>query len=33
MNALTDGQRQQLLAEALEVIREGNLKAKNALRG
>jgi hypothetical protein len=33
MNALTDEQRQELLGEALVTIREGNLKAKDALRG
>lgn len=33
MNALTDQQRQELLGEALETIREGNLKARDALRG
>lgn len=33
MNLITDGERQVLLGEAMKTIREGNLGAKDALRG
>ena len=33
MNRLSEVERQELLGEALEIIREGNLGARDALRG